>query len=136
MNAVPRDRPISERELLAFRAEFRNNLFRQIHRRMRGLKATGLTQRRIATRLGMDPGQLSKVLNGEKDIRLETLSDLARALGCRISTSLSPIEQPHLVQANITTSVEWPDDVNAPDLDATGSATPGSSSTLPSTSAG
>src|SRR5690606_22554075 len=83
---------IGPRELLAYRAELRNDLFRQIHRRLRQLKSTGFTQKRLAQRLSMDEGQLSRCLRGETDLRLETLSDLARGLGCRITASLQPLE--------------------------------------------
>ena len=103
----PLERPFPERELLAYRAEFRNNLFRQIHRRLRQLKVSGFTQKRIAIRLGLDPGQLSKVLRGETDIRLETLADLARALGCRIRTTLSPVEQLEIQTNVLSTTVDW-----------------------------
>lgn len=87
------DQPISNREFLAYRAEFRNSLFRQIHRRLRKLREKGFTQKRMAKRLGMDEGQLSRCLRGENDLRLETLADLARALDCRISTSLVPLQR-------------------------------------------
>ena len=92
---------ISEREYLAYRAEVRNTIFRQIHRRLRELKKDGFNQKRMAARLGMNEGQLSRILKGESDLRLETLSDLARALGCRIDTTLLPLEtRPH--------ATKWP----------------------------
>lgn len=100
-------RPISRMELLAYRAEFRNDLFRQIHRRLRELKATGFTQKRMAQRLGVDEGQLSRCLRGDTDLRLETLSDLARALGCRISASLQSLELPKTTQ--LTTVADYSD---------------------------
>lgn len=83
---------IAERELLTYRAEFRNSLFRQIHRRLRQLKEKGFKQKTMAVLLDMDEGQLSRLLRGESSLRLETLSDLARALDCRVRPVLSPLE--------------------------------------------
>lgn len=85
--------PISNRELLAYRAELRNELFRQIHKRLALLKEKGFTQKQMAKLLSMNEGQLSRVLRGDADLRLETLSDLARALGCRIRANLVPLNE-------------------------------------------
>ena len=83
---------IPEKELLAYRAEIKGEIFRQIHKKLAELKARGLTQKKLAHRLGMQESQLSRCLKGENDLRLETLSDLARALDCRIRATLSPID--------------------------------------------
>jgi transcriptional regulator with XRE-family HTH domain len=84
---------IPERELLSYRAEVKGEIFRQIRQRLRLLQEEGLTQKDLADRLGMDPGLLSRRLKGEQDMRLETLSDLARGLDCRIDVSLVPVTQ-------------------------------------------
>jgi transcriptional regulator with XRE-family HTH domain len=83
---------ITEEELMAYRAELRGDLFRQIHRKLKELKSMGFTQAKMASRLGMQPSQLSRILQGKTDIRLETLADLARSLGCRVQSSLTPLQ--------------------------------------------
>ena len=95
------NRAISNRELLAYRAEFRNELFRQVHERLAMLKARGFTQKEMAARLSMNEGQLSRCLRGDNDLRLETLSDLARALDCRIIANLVPLhdQSVHFIRA-------------------------------------
>lgn len=91
--------PIAERELLAYRAEFRNSIFRQIHKRLREAKERGFTQKQMAASLAMNEGQLSRLLRGDSDLRLETLSDLARALDCRIRAELTDLSDPVLAVA-------------------------------------
>jgi transcriptional regulator with XRE-family HTH domain len=44
----------------------------------------GLTPYAIAREAGIDPGMLSRFLNGERDIRLATADAIARALGLRL----------------------------------------------------
>ena len=41
----------------------------------------------------MDEGQLSRRLRGDYDLKLETLSDLARGLECRIDVKLIPLNE-------------------------------------------
>ena len=101
-------RKISNREFLAYRAEVRGQIFRQIHKRLALLKSRGLTQRSLAARLGIDEGQLSRCLRGENDLRLETLSDLARALGCRIDATLTPLDR--AFEGYATAAIEQDDD--------------------------
>lgn len=83
--------PISKRELLAYRADVKGSIFRQIRERFAHLKQTGGTQKDLAIKIGMNEGQLSRRLRGDSDLRLETLSDLARGLGCRIDVKLAPL---------------------------------------------
>jgi hypothetical protein len=40
----------------------------------------------------MHTSQLSRILRGDNDLRLETLSDLARALECRIEVRIISLE--------------------------------------------
>ncbi len=84
---------LPEIEFLRYRAEVKGDLFRQVHARFQEMKEKGLTQKQLAKRLGMNEGQLSKCLKGQRDFRLETLSDLARALGCRIRPTLEPLQK-------------------------------------------
>jgi transcriptional regulator with XRE-family HTH domain len=55
------------------------------------VKQHGVTQKTLARRIGIDEGQLSRRLRGHYDLRLETLSDLARGLECRIDVKLTPL---------------------------------------------
>lgn len=85
---------IPHRELLEYRADVKTKLFRQIRKRFNQLVAgQNFKQKDLATRLGMDEGLLSKRMRGENDMRLETLSDLARGLDCRIEVKLVPLEE-------------------------------------------
>lgn len=90
---------IAEREFLAYRADVKGALFRNIRQRFAKLKEGGFTQKDYAAKLGMNEGQLSRLLRGDTDIRLETLSDMALGLGCRIDVTLTPLEDipPHHV---------------------------------------
>jgi transcriptional regulator with XRE-family HTH domain len=83
--------PISKRELLAYQANVKGAIFRQIREAFSRLKQSGFTQKDLAAKIGMDEGQLSRRLRGDYDLRLETLSDLARGLDCRIDVKLAPI---------------------------------------------
>ena len=86
-----RNAPISKRELLAYQADVKGSIFRQIRQRFARLKENGFTQKDLATKIGMNEGQLSRRLRGDYDLRLETLSDLARGLDCRIAVTLVPL---------------------------------------------
>jgi transcriptional regulator with XRE-family HTH domain len=85
--------PISKRELLAYQADVKGSIFRQIRQRYARLKAGGFTQKEYAARIDMDEGQLSRRLRGDFDLKLETLSDLARGLECRIDVKLQPLAE-------------------------------------------
>ena len=47
------------------------------------LRSRGLTQRQLATRLGLTEGRVSQILSGRANITLRTLADLGWALGLR-----------------------------------------------------
>jgi transcriptional regulator with XRE-family HTH domain len=83
--------PISKQELLEYQADVKGSIFRQIRLTFARLKQSGLTQKDLATKIGMNEGQLSRRLRGDYDLRLETLSDLARGLDCRIDVKLTPL---------------------------------------------
>jgi transcriptional regulator with XRE-family HTH domain len=83
--------PIPKRELLAYQADVKGAIFRQIRETFSRLKQRGFTQKDLAIKIGMNEGQLSRRLRGDYDLRLETLSDLARGLDCRIDVKLTPI---------------------------------------------
>jgi transcriptional regulator with XRE-family HTH domain len=83
--------PISKRELLAYQADLKGSIFRQIRQIFHRMKQHGITQKTLARRIGIDEGQLSRRLRGDHDLRLETLSNLARRLECRIDVKLTPL---------------------------------------------
>ena len=83
--------PLSKTELLAYQADLKGSIFRQIRQTFSRMKQHGVTQKTLARRIGMDEGQLSRRLRGDYDLRLETLSDLARGLECRIDVKLTPL---------------------------------------------
>ena len=94
---IPRTQ-LAEQELCDYRAEVKGEIFRAIRSRVHDLKKFGFTQKDLALRLDMDPAQLCRQLKGEDDLRLESLSDLARGLECRLDVSLTPLDLvPHLV---------------------------------------
>jgi transcriptional regulator with XRE-family HTH domain len=84
-------RPIPKRELLAYQADLKGTIFRQIREAFSRLKKNGFTQKDLAIKIGMNEGQLSRRLRGDYDLRLETLSDLARGLDCRIDVRVAPL---------------------------------------------
>jgi len=98
-------KPISKRELLAYQADVKGSIFRQIREMLSRLKEQGFTQKELAEKIGMDPGQLSRRLRGDYDLQLETLSDLARGLDCRIDVKLAPIAQASEARQSIKSSL-------------------------------
>lgn len=85
---------ISKRELADYRADVKGEIFRLIRRRFNFLKENfDFTQDHLARRLGLDKGLLSRRLRGKNDLQLESLSDLARGLDCRIDVKLTPLTE-------------------------------------------
>jgi transcriptional regulator with XRE-family HTH domain len=84
---------ISKRELLAYQADVKGSIFRQIRQIFNRAKDNGFAQKVLAKRIAMDEGQLSRRLRGDFDLKLETLSDLARGLECRIDVKLTPLSE-------------------------------------------
>jgi DNA-binding Xre family transcriptional regulator len=72
--------------------EARRNLRAQLLLRVR---SSGLTQTEIASRAGIDPADLSRLINRQRHApSLVTLGKLAGALGCSVSELLAPPEPP------------------------------------------
>ena len=94
-------RPIPKRELLAYQADVKGTIFRQIRQIFARLKAGGFTQKDWAIKISMNEGQLSRLLRGDYDLQLETLSDLARGLDCRIDVRLTPLNEVAKVQREV-----------------------------------
>ena len=81
---------LTERELLAYRAEIKLSIFDSIVDRYR---AKGEPRALIATRLGKSENEVTEIMKGQLDKpTLEDLSDLARALDCRIVAGLQSLD--------------------------------------------
>lgn len=48
------------------------------------LEAQGLSQKELAERMGVSPQQVSKIVKGQENLTLETISNLEIALGIQI----------------------------------------------------
>jgi transcriptional regulator with XRE-family HTH domain len=48
-------------------------------------KRKGISQEKLATLAGLDRTYISKIERGERNVSLETICNLARALGCESS---------------------------------------------------
>lgn len=96
---------IPKRELLAYRVEIKGEIFRQIRREFNRLKdGCNFSQKKLAQRLSLDEGLLSRRLQGEHDMQLESLSDLARGLDCKLHVKLVPLELiPQLTETSVMT---------------------------------
>ena len=55
----------------------------------------GINQELIAEYLGVTPGRVSQIINGEDDLRLSTLARYLRALGTYLGLSLYPAGRPN-----------------------------------------
>ena len=98
---------IPKRELLAYRAALKLQIFRQIRKAFHALK---VSQKDLAAKLGVDEGLLSRRLRGENDMRLETFSDLARGLERKINVVLIPIvDIPRMPRTNFEWHEIWTD---------------------------
>ncbi|MBM3557921.1 MAG: helix-turn-helix transcriptional regulator [Alphaproteobacteria bacterium] len=62
----------------------------KINREFERRRAGGLTKRGMAEKLDCDPALITKRLNGNANLTLETISGLAWALDCRPSFDLVP----------------------------------------------
>ncbi len=95
MNTKDSDkRVINQRELQAYRAALKLQIFKKIRQAFNERKhGEGFSQKDLAYALGIDESVLSKRLNGKHDMRLETFSDLARGLECKLDVMLRPISE-------------------------------------------
>ena len=63
----------------------------------------GISKKELANRLGKTKGYVSQLLSGGRNLTLRTVADVADALGCRVSVTLSaqpgqlPVEDPQVV---------------------------------------
>ena len=60
-------------------------LVRTVGRRVKEIrKKCGLTQKQLAERMGFPPSMIATIERGRYNFKIETLSTVARALGCEI----------------------------------------------------
>ena len=85
--------PISEEILLERQFRLKNEILREVRALFRKLKRDkGLTQREIAQRSGMDPAEISRLLNGKINMTLATLSDLLEGMEAEVQIKAVPVE--------------------------------------------
>lgn len=83
--------PISQAELAEHWFSLRNRTWRAVTAAVRN---SGLEQKQVAERIGMDATQLNKIVTGKKsNLTLRTLHNLARAVNHRLQISLVPLAQ-------------------------------------------
>ena len=84
---ITHDGYMPEHERAYYRTRLRYQTFTEIRELFERLeKEEGLTQKKIAERLGTSPSLISRRLNGQANLTLDTLCDLARAMGARLET--------------------------------------------------
>lgn len=76
---------ISEYELLVYQEELKEKMFRALLKHFREGEITYAT---VAERLGIAQWRVERMLKGEQALRIEQLSDLARALDARFQVKL------------------------------------------------
>lgn len=75
-----------------FRDSLRASFHAQLLERYRLLQREGLSKATIARKLGKRPEQLTRWLSAPGNLEVDTLSDLALAMGCAIDVQLEKIE--------------------------------------------
>ena len=83
---------IREEVLAEYWFAVRHKAFEEMLRAYRDAHDTqGLTQDHIAARLGRDKGFISRCLRGKENITLRTMSNIARAMDCRLDVAVSEL---------------------------------------------
>lgn len=82
--------PIPGRDLLGYQTALKMDLFRAVRKHF---KDGEITYAAVAERLGIAQWRVERMLNGEQDLRLDQLSDLARALDARFQIKLVTFEE-------------------------------------------
>lgn len=68
-------------------------------------QATGMTQKDIAERLGISEAYISRCLRGHKNMTVRTMSNIARAMDCRIDLSVTHLDS--LILTNRPPDTTW-----------------------------
>jgi transcriptional regulator with XRE-family HTH domain len=87
------DAPLSPGTRAFLGARTRNAVFSFVHEKLREAKARGLTQAKLAERIGKDPGRLSNTLSSPGNWTIDTIAELLFGI-CR--TELVPTDRPLL----------------------------------------
>jgi DNA-binding phage protein len=58
------------------------------------MELTGTTRTELASRLGVSPPRVTRILQGNDNFTLKTVSRMAEALGCRVVLTLEPFDAP------------------------------------------
>jgi len=81
--------PISAADLAEQWFSLRNRTWRAV---AGAVAASSIDQKKLAERIGMDPGQFNKIITGKKsNLTLRTLHNIARAINHRLQISLVPL---------------------------------------------
>lgn len=90
MQSVVINKRIPDEQLADYWFDLRHAVFEQLTARFR---ESGLRQKDIAERLGQkSEARVSKWLNGRENLTLRTMSDIARAIGCRLEVRVRPLK--------------------------------------------
>ena len=80
---------LTEDQKLTFRARLKYQLFGELRKTFDRLRSEeNLTQEEIAFVLDIDKSLVSKRLGGETNMTLDTISDMARAIGARVEVKV------------------------------------------------
>ena len=75
------DGPLSQGTRAFLGARARNAFFNLVHGKLREAKAEGLTQAKLAERIGKDPGRLSNTLSSPGNWTIDTIAELLFGIG-------------------------------------------------------
>ena len=80
---ISKNEPIGTRELAYFRQRFKHQVFGRLASKFaERAQSCGLSKSKVSTFLKKDAGQVNRLLSIPSNLTLDTLSDLALALGC------------------------------------------------------
>lgn len=93
--AISRSEKIDTRETAYFRQRFRHAVFaRLIDMFVERAERHGLTKAKVSALTGKDPAVVNRLLCLPSNLTLDTLSDLALAMGCEPEISLQSLDTP------------------------------------------
>jgi transcriptional regulator with XRE-family HTH domain len=85
--------------------EYYTNLHKAYNAMWRAFRKSGLSQDKVADRLGVDKGLISKRLKGRENLTLKTLSFMASAMECRLAIDCIPYAEVRAPVDQMSTSV-------------------------------
>lgn len=98
-----RVKAIPKEVLLERQYRLKKKLLREIRAIFRKLsKASGLTQKEIAERADMDPSEVSRLINGQTNMTLATLSDLLEGMESELQVRAIPFSELAASDAELT----------------------------------